>query len=116
MRHSCKNWHQTPTVRHLLDDLRSTDLRLALTRGDLTWHAASDHGATTFAALARLRGAATDTAFASAPDDHTRAAALTAAQSAPTVPAVIAAHFGDPLRWQGYEPLDATRRFRANCA
>jgi hypothetical protein len=92
---------------------------LTLVRGGpgpdrLDWHPDSDHGAATFAALTQLRQAAVGPAFALAPDDCARAAALAAAQSAPTAAAAIAARFGDPSRWLGFGPIEATRRFRAN--
>jgi hypothetical protein len=94
-------------------------VRLATTRNiatpaGLEWLPASEAGATIFAALSHLRETAVGRAFAQAQDDQVRTAALAHAQSAPSVESAIATRFGDPGRWQGYEPLDATRRFRAN--
>ncbi len=112
-------WLQSPAARTLLLDLVPCDVRLTLVRGvpgpdRLAWHPDSDHGAATFAALETLRLLAVGPAFALARDDCARAAALGAAQRAPTVPAAVAARFGDPARWIGFEAIEATRRFRAN--
>jgi hypothetical protein len=106
-------------VLDLLDNLGAHDVRLALVRGGpgpdrLEWHPDSDHGAATFAALATLRQRVVGPAFALARDDCARAAALAAAQCAPTVAAAVAARFGDPGRWLGFGATEATRRFRAN--
>jgi hypothetical protein len=61
-----------------------------------------------------LRQQAVGPAFALAYDDCARAAALGAAQRAPTVAGAVAARFGNPARWLGFGPVEATRRFRAN--
>jgi hypothetical protein len=115
----CRNWHQSSLARALLDQLAPTDLRLALARGcpgpdGLVWYPAGQFGAATFEALGVLRETAIGPAFAMARDDYARAAALAVAQRAPSVVGAIAARFGDPDRWLGYDVIDATRRFRAN--
>ena len=115
----CSTWHQSPRAHTLLANLATTDIRLAQVHNGpdpagLTWHPASPFGAATLTELSRLRETAIGPAFASALNDQARTAALTAAQSAPTVAAAVASRFGNPDRWRGYDPLDATRRFRAN--
>jgi hypothetical protein len=112
-------WHQSRRARDLLAGLGPADVRLALARGGLgpdrlVWCPAGDFGAATFDALAGLREAAVGPAFALARDDCARAAALAVAQRAPSVAAAVAARFGDPDRWLGHGPIEATRRFRAN--
>jgi hypothetical protein len=82
----------------------------------LAWHPASDHGAATFDALAALRTTAVGLAFTLATDDCARTVALAAAQCAPTVASALATRFGDCDRWLGFGAVEATRRFRANCA
>ena len=114
-------WHQSLAVRDLLADLGPRDVRLTLVRGGpgpdrLEWHPDSDYGAASFAALDTLRQQAVGPAFAMARDDCARAAALAVAQRAPTVISAVAARFGDPGRWLGFGPIEATRRFRANWA
>jgi len=114
-------WHQSPAAQDLLADLGTRDVRLTLVRGcpgsdRLEWHPDSDHGAATFAALDWLRQQALGPAFAMARDDCARAAALASAQRASTVTAAVAIRFGDPGRWLGFGPVEATRRFRANSA
>ena len=116
----CCNWHLSSPARALLYQLTPTDLRLALARGGpgpdgLVWYPDGQFGAATFEALEVLRETAMGPAFAMARDDFARAAALAAAQRAPSVAGAIAARFGDPGRWLGYDLIDATRRFRANC-
>jgi hypothetical protein len=111
-------WHCAPAARSLLAGLASEDVRIMRDSGGpgpcrLTWYPASDHGAAVFEALAALRQRALGPAFAGATDMAARAAALDAAQAALTVPGAIAVRFGDPDRWQGFGPLEATRRFRA---
>jgi hypothetical protein len=117
----CSLWHRSQAVHNLLADLGVRDVRLTLVRGcpgpdRLEWHADSDHGAATFAALDTLRREAVGPAFAMARDDRARAVALAAAQRAPMICAVVAMRFGDPGRWLGFGPIEATRRFRANWA
>lgn len=112
-------WHKHPAACALLAELGPRDVRLTLVRGGpgpdhLAWHPDSDHGAATFAALDALRRQSVGPAFTMARDDCARAIALAAAQRAPTVPSAIAARFGDPDRWLGHGPVEATRRFRAN--
>lgn len=112
-------WHHDATVRALLADLSPVDLRLVVVRGlpagdRLGWVPASARGMAILAELTRLHQAAIGPAFVQARDDLARLAALDAADRAFTVEAAIADRFGDPLRWQGLGPLDATRRFRAN--
>jgi len=115
----CSLWHQSRPARDLLADLNAADVRLALARGDpgpdrLVWEPAGDYGSAIFDALATLREAAVGPAFALARDDCARAAALAIAQRAPSVAGAVAARFGDPDRWLGFGPIEATRRFRAN--
>lgn len=112
-------WHQSPAAHHLLADLCPRDVRLTLVRSGpgpdrLDWHPANDHGAATFAALEQVRQQAVGPAFVLAHDDCARAAALGAAQRAPTVTGAVATRFGDPGRWLGFGAIEATRRFRAN--
>ncbi len=112
-------WHRSPIARNLLDRLSVADVRLVLSRGGpgpdaLVWHPASALGATTFDALASLRAAAVETAFVMACTGRDRAHALAAAQRAPSVAGAVCARFGDPGRWLGFGPIEATRRFRAN--
>jgi hypothetical protein len=112
-------WHQTPAAQALLADLTPHDLRLTRVFGlpgpdRLDWHPDSDRGAAIFAALEHLRQAAVSPAYLLARDDCARARALAAAQRAPTVSATVAPLFGDPARWLGFGPAEATRRFRAN--
>lgn len=112
-------WHQSRAARDLMANLGPHDVRLTLVRGGpgpdrLDWHPDSDHGAATFATLTQLRQQAVGPAFALAQNDCARAAALAAAQRAPIVSAAVATRFGDPSRWLGYGPIEATRRFRAN--
>ena len=113
------HWHCTRTAQNLLAALAPHDLRLILYRcgpgPDLfAWHPDSAHGAATYNALESLRQRAVGPAYAMAPDDCARTAALAAAQRAPTVSATVASRFGDPARWLGFGPHEATRRFRAN--
>lgn len=113
------HWHLTRAAQNLLAALAPYDLRLTLNRGGpgtdhLAWHPDNDHGAATFGALESLRQRAVGPAYAMAPDDCVRTAALAAAQRAPTVAATVASRFGDPARWLGFGPHEATRRFRAN--
>ena len=115
----CSLWHQSLAAHTLLAGLAPRDVRLTLVRGgpgpdQLDWHPDSDHGAATFAALTQLRHHAVGLAFAMAHDDGTRAAALVAAQCAPTAASAVAVRFGDPARWLGFGTIEATRRFRAN--
>jgi hypothetical protein len=89
-------WHRTPPARALLAALTPSDLRLVRDRGGpgpegLAWYPYSDHGAATFEALAHVRRQAIG----------------------PTVAGAIALHFGDPERWRGFGPIEATRRFHA---
>jgi hypothetical protein len=101
------SWHCAALARALLADLAPNDLQLVRNRGGpgpdgLDWYPSSDHGAATFEALARLRQQAIGPAFD-----------VAAALRAPTVTGAIARRFGDPERWRGFGPIEATRRFRA---
>lgn len=112
-------WHETPAARSLLADLAAADLQLIATRGcpgpdGLAWHPATAHGRATFEALLDMRTRAIGPAFALATTNSARLAALAAAQCAPSVAAVLATRFGDPDRWLGIGPIEATRRFRAS--
>lgn len=112
-------WHRAAAARALVAGLDSIDVRLALSRagpgpGHLQWHPDSAHGAATFDALDALRKQAVGPAFTQACDARARAAALRLAQRAPGTAAVVAVRFGDPDRWLGFSPAEATRRFRAN--
>lgn len=112
-------WHEAPRVRALLDELSASDLRLVLVRGlpapdRLDWAPASEHGARIFEALTALRQQSVGPAFSLATTDCARAAALAVARRMVTVEGALAARFGDPDRWLGFGPLEATRRFRAN--
>lgn len=112
-------WHECLTARNVLASLGPGDVRLIRVRDgpgpdSLDWHPDSDFGAATFIALMQLRQAAVGPAFAMAHDACTRAVALEFAQRAPTVTSAVATRFGEPARWHGYGPIEATRRFRAN--
>ncbi len=115
----CRYWHQSPAARRALADLGRDDVRLAADRSApgphrLVWYPASDHGSALFAVLTHLRQQAIGPAFALARNAPARAAALAAAQQAPTVEAAVGTRFGDADRWLGFGPLEATRRFRAH--
>lgn len=112
-------WHHARAAQDLLAALAPHDLRLTRVCGIpgpdyLDWHPDSAHGAAIFAALEHLRQRAMGPAFVLARDERARTAALAAAQRAPTVPATVATRFGDPARWLGFGPAEATRRFRAH--
>ena len=115
----CNLWHHSLAARDLMDQLEPRDVRLTRVCScpgpdHLAWHPDTDFGAATFTALTHLRQLAVGPAFAQASNDCARALALAAAQRAPTVPAAVSTRFGDPARWLGHGPLEATRRFRAN--
>ncbi len=116
---SSNPWHKSPPAIALLDQLAPTDVRLIVARGGpgpdgLVWYPMGEFGATTFDALAALREMAIGPAFSMAPDDNARTTAIAIAQLALSVSGAVALRFGDPRRWLGYNPIDATRRFRAN--
>lgn len=111
-------WHRTRVARDLLHALDAEDLRLVRQRpvpgpDRLAWMPYGAHGAAVIAALDALREAAVAPPFLAAPDAAARRAALAAAARVPSVQRVLAVRFGDPARWHGLDPADATRRFRA---
>lgn len=112
-------WHRTRIARDLVRSLGPGDVRLVLRRpipgpDHFAWVADGAHGSATIAALDRLREASVGPAFTRARDAAARRAALQAAARVPSVQRVLAVRFGDPARWHGLDPADATRRFRAS--
>ena len=119
-------WHHQPLAQTILHSLTEQDVRIARVcsyeRG-MAWAPATDHGCKVFDRLEALREAAIqDHPLNAVWQDLSRphivqSAALAELMNAvPPVPAALALRFGSPDRWQGYDPLDATRRFRASFA
>lgn len=110
-------WHRTRVARDLLHALDAGDMRLVRQRpvpgpDRLAWMPCGAHGAAIIAALDALREASVAPALHAAVDAAARSAALAAASRVPSVQRVLALRFGDPARWHGLDPADATRRFR----
>ena len=111
-------WHRTPRARDLVRALDADHVRLVRQRpvpgpDRLAWMPCGAHGAEVITALEALREASVAPPFHAAADAASRRAALAAAARVPTVQGVLSVRFGDPARWHGLDPADATRRFRA---